>query len=230
VDILTVDRHSRLTLTKSIKRVIPLSPEDRIIVYQDTYNKNLVLKVHRQERVVDAWVMVRAKERNSQGGTGDGISKGVKNGGRSAHSKERSNTNGADTTNLYSTPILLVDDDRDVVFAFGDLIKSEGYGNVRTFSDSRSALKHISEVKDPRHYRLAVLDVRMPGINGLQLYQILKILNPSIKAVFTTGLDAVEEMASMYPEIGPSDILRKPVDAQKFIETVNSKVGSSIIR
>jgi hypothetical protein len=45
IDVILVDKQSRLTLTKKVKRVIPLNPEDKIAVYQDIYNKDIVLKV-----------------------------------------------------------------------------------------------------------------------------------------------------------------------------------------
>ena len=104
-------------------------------------------------------------------------------------------------------------------------MKIEGYINVKTFSDSKSVLKHLSD-KNPLYYKLAITDIRMPDINGIQLYQILKILNPSIKIIFLTALDAVNELASIYPEIKPSDIMKKPIDPQLFIKTVNDKVNS----
>ncbi len=70
------------------------------------------------------------------------------------------------------------------------------------------------------------MDIRMPDINGMQLYQILRILNPSIKTMFLTALDAVDELTSIYPEIRPADMLRKPIDHKRFIEAVNDKVSS----
>lgn len=50
----------------------------------------------------------------------------------------------------------------------------------------------------------------MPGINGMNLYRIWRILNPSIMAIFVTGLDAAEEVMSVYPEINARDIIGKP--------------------
>jgi two-component SAPR family response regulator len=64
----------------------------------------------------------------------------------------------------------------------------------------------------------------MRDINGIQLYQILRILNPSIKTIFLTALDAADELTSLMPEIKPADIMRKPIDKNTFIKTVNDKV------
>jgi two-component system response regulator ChvI len=64
----------------------------------------------------------------------------------------------------------------------------------------------------------------MPDINGIQLYQMLKILDPSLKIIFMTALDAVDELTSIYSEIRSIDILRKPIEPDQFIKAVNDKV------
>jgi two-component system, OmpR family, response regulator ChvI len=65
----------------------------------------------------------------------------------------------------------------------------------------------------------------MPDINGIQIYQILKILNPSIKIIFLTALDAASELTSLYSEVKFEDIIRKPIENDRFIEKVNDKVN-----
>jgi hypothetical protein len=51
-------------------------------------------------------------------------------------------------------------------------------------------------------------------------------LNPLTKTIFLTALDAVDELTSVMSEIKPTDILRKPVDQNTFIKTVNDKIFS----
>ncbi|HXT84812.1 MAG TPA: response regulator, partial [Verrucomicrobiae bacterium] len=74
------------------------------------------------------------------------------------------------------------------------------------------------------YYKLAITDIRIPQINGIQLYQILKILNPNIKIIFITSFDTVNDLTTIHPEIKSQDIIRKPVDGNHFIKTVNDKV------
>jgi DNA-binding NarL/FixJ family response regulator len=45
------------------------------------------------------------------------------------------------------------------------------------------------------------MDIRMPGINDVQLYQILKIMDSSIKVLFVLALDAADELMSIFPGI-----------------------------
>ena len=56
----------------------------------------------------------------------------------------------------------------------------------------------------------------MPYINGIQLYQVLKIINPSIKIMFMTALDVVNELSSICPDIKSEDILKKPIDSRSI--------------
>jgi DNA-binding NarL/FixJ family response regulator len=77
------------------------------------------------------------------------------------------------------------------------------------------------------HYDLAIIDIRMPYINGIQLYQILKIINKNIKVLFISALDAAEEILSMFPEVKPSSIIRKPVSLEYFIGKVQEAITST---
>jgi response regulator RpfG family c-di-GMP phosphodiesterase len=129
---------------------------------------------------------------------------------------------------LYSTPILLVDDDSDSLMIFKLLLRDEGYNNIKAFSSSNTTLKYLLDMNSPLHYKLAIIDVRMPDINGIQLYQILKIFNPSVKIMFFTGIDAVNEMTSICHDIKSTDILRKPMEPNIFIKAVNDKVHSLV--
>ena len=76
-------------------------------------------------------------------------------------------------------------------------------------------------MKNPSHYHLAILDIRMCDINGIHLYQILKVIDPQIKVLFISALDAAEELTSLIPGIRRRDILRKPVEPEDFTKKVN---------
>ena len=125
---------------------------------------------------------------------------------------------------FYQTPIILIDDEPDLLLTFEYILKNEGYTNVKTFSDSKSLLKHLLDVDNLMYYKLAITDIRMPCINGIQLYQVLKILNPSIKIMFITSLDAANELSNIYSEVKSQDIIRKPVEGNQFVQMVNDKV------
>jgi DNA-binding NarL/FixJ family response regulator len=66
----------------------------------------------------------------------------------------------------------------------------------------------LIDLNNSSHYDLAIIDIRMPELNGIQLYQMLKIINKNIKVLFISALDAADEILSMFPEIGSGSIIR----------------------
>jgi CheY-like chemotaxis protein len=83
---------------------------------------------------------------------------------------------------VSSTNILLIDDEEDILYTFKEGLVSEGY-NVDAFVDPTEAFTHSVNI-NPSHYKMAILDIRMPGLNGLQLYYRLKAINRNIKILF----------------------------------------------
>ena len=120
--------------------------------------------------------------------------------------------------------ILLIDDDEDILFTFTNIIEGEGY-RTTSISNPVKALNYFSQI-DPYHYDLIVMDVRMPGMNGIQLYSKIKIMNPDIKVLFLSALDAVEELLSIFPEVKPSEIIRKPIESKDLLSKINTILKS----
>jgi two-component system, OmpR family, response regulator ChvI len=102
--------------------------------------------------------------------------------------------------------IMLVNDEQDVLYNFKITLSEEG--NVISFSKSKEAVhQHLIDSNNSSSYcDLAIIDIRMPELNGIQLYQILKIINKNIKVLFISALEAAGEILSMFPEIHSSDI------------------------
>ena len=100
---------------------------------------------------------------------------------------------------------------------------SEGY-TVEAFTDSRKALKHFAEKNSSSYYNLVVMDMRMPGLNGLQLYYRLTAINMAIKVLFVSALDAIEELVSVLPSVNYNNIIRKPVEKEYFINKIRSEL------
>ena len=116
--------------------------------------------------------------------------------------------------------IMLVDDEPDILLTYKTFLTIGGY-NVDAFTDPREALMRFAQA-DPNNYNLVVMDIRMPNLNGLQLYYRLKAINPNIKILFVSSLDAAQEMVSILPAVKLDDIIRKPVDQKQFLYKVKT--------
>lgn len=186
-------------------------PKDTITVFQDRYNKDIIFAIQRENKVIDNLLIRRNYGRDKTSNN-----KSLENSQIDLYAQKPEST-------LHDINILLVDDESDLLKVYEWFLESEGYHSIQTFTDSREVVKQLANLKNPRHYHLAVIDIRMPFINGIQLYHILKIFNPKIKVLFISALDAANELISIY-QIAHEDILRKPCERQDFITAVNNAV------
>jgi CheY-like chemotaxis protein len=236
VDTIRVDDHVRLTLTRKVRHIFPINAGDILGIYQDKYNNDeLVFKIQRGKDIVDSWIVKRKYvggiNKNNIGFASFISEKGT----RSATSKlakpmsdERSNEELSENNNsIYVSTrnklanILLIDDEEDVLYSFNSVLLSQGY-DVKSFKESKEALKYLFGLKNGFSlYDLAIIDIRMPDINGIQFYQILKIMNKNINVLFISALDAIEEALSAFPEIKLDNILRKPTSQTQLMEKVS---------
>jgi DNA-binding response OmpR family regulator len=82
---------------------------------------------------------------------------------------------------------------------------------VETFTDGWNALKAL-ESHPRNYYDLVLTDIRMPKINGFELYRKIREKNPSIKIVFITAFEInKEEFNKVLPSIDVKDFIIKPI-------------------
>lgn len=118
--------------------------------------------------------------------------------------------------------IMIVDDEPDVLLTYESFLSNAAF-NVSTFEEPYKALTDFTS--NPRLYDLIILDIRMENLNGLQLYQCMKAINPTSKILFASALDAARELTSVLPDIQSQDIIKKPVDRENFVKTVKIALG-----
>jgi CheY-like chemotaxis protein len=118
--------------------------------------------------------------------------------------------------------IMLIDDEQDILYSFSEGLSIAGYRS-EAFSDSQEALKRFSQM-DSTYFDLVILDLRMPEINGIELYSKFKSINRAVKILFVSALDVMPELVSIFPEIVKDDILRKPVEMNDFINKIKGKL------
>jgi DNA-binding response OmpR family regulator len=119
--------------------------------------------------------------------------------------------------------ILIVDDEHDILQLYKQYLSGHPL-NIEVFADPVQLLGRLAQV-DPSYYDLAIIDVKMPKINGFQLYQILTALKPNIKTLFVSALDYAGDVLSGLRGIDKEeDFIKKPVSRETFLCAVNRKI------
>jgi two-component system, OmpR family, response regulator ChvI len=122
---------------------------------------------------------------------------------------------------------MVIDDEPDTLFTYKYFLSAEGY-SVEAFTDPQEALKHFVQLPDPSsHYQIVLLDIRMPRLNGLQLFYKIKTLSPNTKIMFCSALDIAEELVSILPGIKHDHIIKKPIKREYFVSKINSVLNNS---
>jgi DNA-binding response OmpR family regulator len=113
---------------------------------------------------------------------------------------------------------MLVEDEPDTLLTYKTFLAAEGY-DVETFTDPYEALNQFIKMNQ-HYYDLVITDIRMPGMNGLQLYQKLNAIDNSVKILFVSARDAAEELISILVDVSSTDVIKKPINKEDFINTV----------
>ena len=116
--------------------------------------------------------------------------------------------------------VLLVDDERRFVSVLAKRLRMRGFDADYAFS-GEDALKMAAD----KLYDVMALDVKMPGIGGIQLKARLEELNPNAKFIFVTGHGSLEDFSVGSPQA--SAYLAKPVAIDVLIETIRACTGGS---
>jgi DNA-binding response OmpR family regulator len=117
--------------------------------------------------------------------------------------------------------ILIVDDEFDITSTFKMGLESKGF-KVDTFNDPEEALSNFKA----GIYDLLLLDVRMPRINGFQLYEELKKIDDKTKICFITAFEVYyRSLREQFPEVKVDCFIKKPVEIEELARRIQSELG-----
>ena len=118
--------------------------------------------------------------------------------------------------------VIVVDDERDILSIVKRGLESKNRFQVEIFIDAESALASLKENSN-NYYDLVLTDIRMPKINGFELYRRIKESNPTMKIVFITAFEInKEEFSKVIPSLDVVDFISKPVSMSTLISKLNS--------
>ena len=128
----------------------------------------------------------------------------------------------------YPIKVMVVDDERDILRIIKrDLEANNNTFTVDIFSSSEQALQAF-EGHPSDYYDLILTDIRMPKMNGFELYRRIKEKNPSMKIAFITAFEINrEEFNKVLPSIDVKDFIIKPISMSHLIVKLKSIVKGS---
>ena len=111
--------------------------------------------------------------------------------------------------------IALVDDDRNILTSVSIALESEGY-RVETYTDGASALEGLAA----RPPNLAILDIKMPRMDGMELLRRLRQKSDLPVIFLTSKDDEIDELFGL--KMGADDFIRKPFSQRLLVERVKA--------
>jgi DNA-binding NtrC family response regulator len=123
-------------------------------------------------------------------------------------------------SSLYpSNPILLVDDEEEILESLNDLLRLNGINNVITCNDSRE----VATILGRRQVELLVLDLRMPHVSGREVLRIITADYPDTPVIIITAVEDITTAVDCM-KAGAFDYMVKPVDEERLITGVRRAV------
>jgi len=127
------------------------------------------------------------------------------------------------TTIPQSPRILIVDDEVDIARLFKFSLERNGFV-VDEFSDPVIALSNYKA----GIYDLLLLDIRMPIMNGLELYREIKNKDEKVKVCFITAYEQYQmEFTKLFPNSEVDCFIKKPIELRTLAKIVKSKLAST---
>jgi len=125
--------------------------------------------------------------------------------------------------------ILLIDDDRLVCEATTILLRAKGY-EVRAFQDGKSGIEAVKA----DHFDLAIVDLFMPDMDGLQVMQAIRRANSTIPMIAASGFMFAGEPCPPMPgfdgmasDVGATQTLYKPFRPSEVLRAVERALGAA---
>ena len=113
--------------------------------------------------------------------------------------------------------VLFLDDEEALVRLAKRLLERLGY-RVTGFSNAEAALASVRD--DPSRFDLAITDFNMPGLSGVQVAELLRMIRPDLPVILTSG-NISDDLRESAAHAGVEHVLHKPSTAEELAEVVH---------
>lgn len=119
--------------------------------------------------------------------------------------------------------VLIVEDNKDMQFILSNILKDEGY-KVSIAEDGKRALKEIERC----NYNLVLLDIRLPGMDGMQILDKMKEIDKDLSIIMLTAYGDVKGAVKAV-KLGAFDYITKPFDNEELILVIKKALNTQYL-
>jgi DNA-binding response OmpR family regulator len=122
--------------------------------------------------------------------------------------------------------ILIVDDESDITTALKIYLEIQGF-QVDAFTDPVNALAQFKA----DFYQLLILDIKMPDMNGFELFTEIKKKDKTVKVFFLTALSEMHDYDAYKKEVFPKEgeryFIAKPIENEEILKRINTVIANT---
>lgn len=115
--------------------------------------------------------------------------------------------------------ILIIDDDKYILSVFSRILSKQGY-TVENAETGQEAMEMIEK----KQFDLALIDVKLPDVEGPILVEKLHKKNPDMMKIVITGFPSIED-ANNVMDNGATAYLVKPIKSEELVNFINKKLN-----
>ncbi len=117
--------------------------------------------------------------------------------------------------------ILIVDDEPDVNLAVRIVLEDNNF-TVDSFNDPVVALENFKA----NFYDMVILDIKMPNMNGFDLYEKIRKIDDNVKVCFLTAGDInFRSIKEIFPALDENQFIKKPIENKELIKKVHKFIN-----
>jgi DNA-binding NtrC family response regulator len=119
---------------------------------------------------------------------------------------------------MKKVSILIVDDDEGILETMSAILEEKGY-----YTDKAKTGREAIEKSKTNFYNLALLDIKLPDIEGTKLLTEMRETSPKMVKIMITGYASLENAVEAL-NLGADAYIMKPVDPEKLLKVINEKL------
>ena len=123
-----------------------------------------------------------------------------------------------EVTGMSKYRILIIDDDENIRKVLQTILEDEGY-----MIDTADTAKKGIEQSEKTFYNLALIDVRLPDMEGIELLSKLRNTKPKMRKIIVTGYPTLQNAISAVNK-GADAYVMKPFEVEKILETIKDQL------